>query len=252
MKPESLADFLAWKPPAIKEVVSNGLLIPEGKMLLFGPYKSWKSMTAIDLSFKLSTGNPWLGFRTTLSTTLVIQLEIPKAAYQKRVHKYTLGNKLSPLNNLFFITTRNLKLDTGWGIQMLESWITNVHPQVLIIDPIYKVVSGRLTDEYDVRKFTDRMDDIAERHHVSIVMIHHEGKDWVIEGERYDRGADAAFGSAVFGWWVDSSIELRTEGEGSNIVDVSFPLLRLSEDDIKPIRVEVNRSNLVFTNKGGL
>jgi len=139
-----------------------------------------------------------------------------------------------------------LKLDKGWGVALLEEWITETKASVVIIDPIFKTVSGRLTDEYDVRQFTDRIDDIIEKHKVSFILIHHEGKDWIVEGERYDRGADAAFGSAVFGWWCDSSIELRVEAEGSNLVNVSFPLLRLSEDEIKPMRIEVNRSNLVF------
>ncbi|KKN53796.1 hypothetical protein LCGC14_0598890 [marine sediment metagenome] len=251
MKPESLDDFLAWRPPHITELIGSGLLIPQGKIILFGPYKSWKSMTAIDLAFKLSSGKPWLGFKTTLSTVLIVQLEIPKAAYQKRVIKYCFGNKLSPLGNLFLVTTRNLKLDKAWGAALLKQWIAETQAQVVIIDPIFKIMSGRLTDEYDVRQFTDRVDEIIEELRVSFVLIHHEGKDWIIEGERYDRGADAAFGSAVFGWWCDSSIELRTISEGSNIVDISFPLLRLAEDSIKPIRVEINRSNLVFTNKGG-
>lgn len=249
MRPESLQDFLAWKAPYIRQLIGNGILIPQGKIILFGPYKSWKSMTSIDLAFKLATGKPWLGFPTTLSTVLVIQLEIPKAAYQERVRKYALGNKLSPLTNLYFLTIRSLKLDKGWGIALLDQWITEIKPQVIIVDPIFKVISGRLTDEYDVRQFTDRMDEVIDKHKVSLILIHHEGKDWIIEGERYDRGADAAFGSAVFGWWCDSSIELRTESEGSNVVDVSFPLLRLAEDDIKSFKVEIDRSNLVFTKK---
>ena len=251
MKPESLQDFLAWRPPHIQELIGNGILIPQGKIILFGPYKSWKSMTAIDLSFKLASGKPWLGFKTTLSTVLIVQLEIPKFAYQQRITKYTFGNKLNPATNLYFMTIRNLKLDKGWGLAMLEQWIAEVKPQVVIIDPVFKVVSGRLTDEFDVRQFTDRMDEIIDKHHVILILIHHEGKDWVIEGERYDRGADAAFGSAVFGWWCDSSIELRTDYEGSNRITMNFPLLRLAQDDIKPIVVEVDRSTLVFTNKGG-
>jgi len=251
MKPESLGEFLAWKPPYIEQVIGNGILIPQGKAIIFGPYKSWKSMTAIDLAFRLATGSPWLGFDTTLSTVLIIQLEIPKAAYQKRVNKYIFGNKLSPMNNLFLLTTQQLKLDKGWGIALLEQWIAEVKPQVIIVDPIFKVVSGRLTDEYDVRQFTDRMDEIIEKHKVSLILIHHEGKDIIVEGERFDRGADASFGSAVFGWWCDTAIELRTISPGSNIVTISFPLLRLAEDEIKPIVVEVNRSNLVFNIKEG-
>ena len=243
--PESLPDFLAWKPPFTKQLIAGGLLIPQSRMILFGPYKSWKSMTAIDISFKLAGGKPWLGFPTTASRVLVIQLEIPKAEYQKRVQKYALGNHLNP-SNLNLVSIRNLKLDKGWGIALLDKWITQTKAQIVVIDPIYKVVSGRLTDEYDVRQFTDRMDEIMDRHSVSLILIHHEGKDWVVEGERYNRGADAAFGSAVFGWWCDSSIELRTESEGSNVVNYSFPLLRLAEADIQPFKVVINREDLTF------
>ncbi len=246
-KPEPLEDFLAWKPPHISWLISNGLLVPQGKIIIFGPYKSWKSMTAIDLAFKLATGKPWLGFNTAVSTVLIIQLEIPKAEYQKRTIKYAFGNKLNPSTNLYLITIRNLKLDKGWGLSLLDQWIAQVQPQVIIIDPLFKVSSGRLTDEYDVRQLTDRLDEVIERHKVSFVLIHHEGKDLVVDGERYDRGADASFGSAVFGWWCDSSIELRAISEGSNVITVRFPLLRLAEDNINSMTVEINRSNLVFT-----
>lgn len=244
-KPESLQQFLSWKAPYIRQLIGSGLLIPQGKAIIFGPYKSWKSMTTIDLGFKLASGKPWLGFPTVPSTVLVIQLEIPKAAYQDRVRKYAMGNHLNPAN-LYFVTVRNLKLDKGWGIAMLDAWINSTNAQVVIVDPTYKVISGRLTDEYDVRQFTDRMDEIIERHKVSIVLVHHEGKEWIIDGERYDRGADAAFGSAVFGWWCDSSMELRPEFEGSNIVEYSFPLLRLAQDDIPSFKVIINREDLTF------
>ena len=244
-RPESLAELLAWKAPYVKHLIGNGLLVPQGKAILFGPYKSWKSMSAIDLSFSLASGVPWLGFSTTACSVLVIQLEIPKYEYQQRILKYSLGNKLNP-TTIYFENIRNLKLDKGWGIAQLESWIQETGAQVVVIDPIYKVVSGRLTDEYDIRQFTDRMDEIIDKHKVSMVLIHHEGKDMIIEGEKYDRGADASFGSAVFGWWCDTSIELRAEYVGSNRVEYRFPLLRLSPNDIKPFKVSINRDNLVF------
>ncbi len=202
-------------------------------------------MTAIDLAFRLSSGKPWLDFNTHMSTVLVIQLEIPKAEYQLRVNKYAFGNKLNPADNLHFMTIRSLKLDKGWGIELLRQWIDYTHAQVVIVDPVFKVVSGRLTDEYDVRQFEDRLDEVIESHRVSFILVHHEGKDWVIDGVRYDRGADASFGSVFFGAWIDTQVELRAESEGSNRVDIRFPLLRLAEDDIPDMKIQVNRSNLV-------
>ncbi len=248
--PESLSNFLAWKAPHIQQLIYGNILVPQGKIVIFGPYKSWKSMTAIDLGFKLSTGKPWLGFNTTLASVLIVQLEIPKFAYQKRVNKYAIGNHLNPASNLHFMTVRNLKIDRGWGKELLSQYIQHTQAQVVIIDPLYKVVSGRLTDEYDIRQAIDAIDEIIDKYRVSVILIHHEGKDWVIDGERYDRGADASFGSAVIGWWVDSAIELRTETEGSNIVNVRFPLLRLAEEDIPDLVMKVNKSNLVFTRIG--
>jgi len=244
-KPESLTELLSWKAPYITNLIGNGILVPQGRLIIFGPYKSWKSMTAIDLSLRLASGVPWLGFPTTASSVLVIQLEIPKYSYQMRVQKYVLGNKLNP-TNIHFMNIRNLKLDKGWGLTLLENWIQQTGAQIVVIDPIYKVVSGRLTDEYDVRQFTDRMDEIIDKYKVGLVLIHHEGKDLIIEGERYDRGADASFGSAVFSWWCDSGIELRAQYVGSNIVEYRFPLLRLAQNDIPSFKVTINRSNLVF------
>ena len=113
-------------------------------------------------------------------------------------------------------------------------------------DPLYKVVSGRLNDDFDMRQFADRMDDFIDRHKVALILVHHEGKDMIIDGERFDRGADASFGSSVMGWWVDTAIELRAKADNSNIVDIRFPLVRLSQDDIKPFRLEFVRKNLTI------
>ena len=43
---------------------------------------------------------------------------------------------------------------------------------------------------------------------------------------------------------------MRFLTEGSNIVNVRFPLLRLAEEDIPDLVMKVNRSNLVFTRIG--
>jgi len=250
MKPESLSEFLAWKPPVIRYYVGKGLLVQEGKMILFGAYKSWKSMTAIDLAFRLATGTPWLGFQTSKATVLTIQMEIPKFEYQKRVNKYAFGNQLAPMDNLYLVTAPALKLDKGWGVALLDQWICDCRPQVVIIDPVYRVVSGRLTDEYDVRQFTDRIDELINKHHISVVLVHHEGKELIVEGERYDRGADASFGSAVFGWWAQTSVEVRkVGGENSSTINVRFPLTSLADEEVKPITVDINRNNLRFTIK---
>lgn len=253
-KPESLGQFLVWKAPYIKTIIGSNILIPEGKIMLCGAYKSWKSMTSMDIAFCLSSGRPWFGFPTTQSTVLVIQLEIPKAAYQDRVVKYFKSHPGQPIDNLHFVSTRRLKLDRGWGKDTLRTWIDMTQAQVVIIDPIYKVMSGHLIDEWDVGQFTDTIDDIIDEKKVSFILVHHEGKAQYVDGERLERGADASYGSAKFGWWVDTQMNLRVQSEGSNVVDISFPLVRLAHDDILPFTYEVSRADLTFRRKmlGGI
>ena len=248
-KPESLGQFLAWKPPHIRTLIGSNLLIPQGKLLLVGTYKSWKSMTAMDMGFCISQGRPWFGFPTTKSTVLMVQLEIPKFAYQDRVIKYFTHHDGIPIDNIYFVTTRLLKLDKKWGKDILKTWIDMTQAQVVIIDPIYKTMSGHLIDEYDVGLYTDAIDEIIEEKKVSFIQVHHEGKSTYVEGERIDRGADASYGSAKFGWWVDTQIGLKPKHEGSNIVDISFPLLRLAVNDIPSFTYEVSRETLNFTIK---
>ena len=248
-KPESLGQFLVWKPPHIKTLIGANILIPQGKLILCGAYKSWKSMTAMDMAFCLSMGRSWFGFPTNLCTVLVVQLEIPKFAYLERVQKYFQHHMGQPLSNLFFVSTRLLKLDRPWGRDMLKMWIDMTQAQVVVIDPIYKTVSGHLVDEYDVGIFTDTIDEIIEDKKVSFILVHHEGKPVFVDGAKLDRGPAASFGSAKFGWWTDTQIGLETQVPGGSIVDMSFPLLRLAVNDIPPFTYEVDRDTLTFNIK---
>lgn len=245
-KPESLGQFLAWKPPHIKTLIGANILIPQGKLILCGAYKTWKSMTAMDMAFCLSMGRPWFGFPTNISTVLVVQLEIPKFAYQDRVQKYFQYHVGQPLSNLHFVTTRLLKLDKSWGKDILKTWIDMTQAQVVFIDPIYKTISGHLVDEHDVGIWTDNIDEIIDDKKVTFVSVHHESKPMYAEGVQINRGPAASYGSAKFGWWTDTQIELETQSPGSNIVDISFPLLRLAVNDIPSFTYEVDRDTLEF------
>jgi len=247
-KPESLGQFLIWKPPFIRTLIGSNILIPQGKLILCGAKKSYKSMTSMDMSFCLSAGRPWFGFPTVKSTVLVVQLEIPKFAYQDRVKKYFFNHEGQPIDNLFFQHTRNLKLDKPWGRDTLKTWIDTCQAQIVVIDPAYKVTSGHLVDEFDIGKLTDTLDEIIEEKKVSFIIVHHESKDiYTTDGVKINRGADASYGSAKFGWWVDTQINLDRRGEHGSTIDISFPLLRLATNDIPPFTFKVDRDTLKFS-----
>jgi RecA-family ATPase len=244
MKFEPLDELLAWQAPKITPIIGSGLLLPETKMILYGRYKSWKSMIALHTGMCIANGKKWFGFTTNRAKTFILQSEIPKAQYQKRADKYVKGNSIEDKKNLLIASEPYIKLEKG-GYFDLEKELLKWQPGVVIVDPIYKVVSGRITDEYDMRQFTDKMDILISKYHFSLILIHHDRKQQVFEGQAVNMGSQDMFGTSIFLDWCDTAIKIEpqlTDAEVRLVPDV----VRHAEDELKPFLVSVDRQTLRF------
>jgi len=201
-------------------------------------------MLSIHTGFCLAEGQPWFGFKTWKSTTYILQVEVPKAQFRTRVLKYSIGNKATS-SNIHLCTEPYTKLDRGFGCNELEKEIQRCQPKAIIIDPIYKVVSGRMTDEYDMRQFMDRMDLLMSKYHFSLILIHHDRKHIISEGQLVSFGAEDMFGTSIFIDWCDTSIKSTTTGKDGEVI-LSFEKARHSDEELKPMTIQVNRADLTF------
>jgi len=243
MKAQNLRDFMSWQPPRQEYIISNGILVPQTKMVLYGKWETWKSMLVMDLAFRLASGKDWLLFKVQQTSVYTIQIEIPKAQLQKRVVKYVWGNNLRP-DNLYFRTEHNMKLDRATYLVDLERELQATLPQVLIIDPIYKVVSGKLTDQGDVGRFQDEIDRLIDIYKVAVVFVHHSRKTILVDGQPYITDEDI-FGISIWSDWFDTQIRTsKTHNDGEVIL--SFDKVRHSEERIDPIKVAIDRKTLRF------
>ena len=249
MKGMTLNELIAWTPPHQQYIISHGLLLPQTKMIMFGKFQTWKSMLAIHTTFCIGTGKDWFGFRTYKSPVLYTQIEIPQTQFRSRVMKYTLGNKATA-DNVWFATEHYIKLDKGFGISELEKELSHTKPGVLLVDPIYKVVSGRMTDEYDMRQFMDRMDLLMDKYRFALILIHHDRKMQLVEGEYVSAGAEDMFGTSIFIDWCDTSIRTRTTSIDGEVI-LTFEKVRHADEELKPITIQINRADLTFHKKGG-
>jgi hypothetical protein len=253
MRADSVGDLYRWNPPPIIPIIEE-IMFPQNKVFIYGRYKSWKSMLAMHTGYCLAQGTPWFGFNTTKSVVLVVQCEIQKYQYKIRSDKYADGNQLSDKlakriaceENLHIASEPYIKLDQGFGYQALEAEIYRLHPTVIIIDPLYKVVSGRLSDEWEMRKFTDRVDMLIDKHKVSVIIIHHDRKEQIQEGQVMNRGSQEMYGTVFFQGWCDSSVRLEVQDGNENEVDVIPDILRNAQQDIKPFRVAIDKKTLQF------
>lgn len=249
LKGLTLDELKAWKPPNQSYIISHGLLLPQTKMIVFGKFETWKSMLSYHTAYTIATGRDWFGFRTYKTPVYTVQVEVPQAQLRNRIIKYAEGNKVDA-SNVWFATEHYIKLDKGFGISELEQELSRTKPGVLIIDPIFMVVSGRMTDEYDMRQFMDRMNLLIATYKFALILIHHDRKMQLVEGQYVSAGAEDMFGTSIFIDWCDTSIRTTTTGIDGEVI-LTFEKVRYAEEKLKPIIIQINRADLTFHRKGG-
>ena len=246
MHADSLVELLSWKPPILPQIIGEGILYPETKMLIYGEYMSWKSMVAMHLAFCMCDGNQWLTHFTTPSRVLIIQTEIPKALYRERVIKYTMHHKVVNMNGIYFVTDLGLRLDSPWGQSAMEDILKKIEPRVCIIDPIYKAMGGDISNSVDVQHTIDTIDTLMNRYKSACILVAHENKGTidVATGQKYNRGANKIMGSSYWQDWADSICCLTKTGPDR--VSVSWEKYRNAQDIINNEEVSIDRKTLGF------
>lgn len=248
-EPIELQDFLKWTPPKLIPVISDGLMYAGSRVIVYGRYKSMKSMVATRCAISISRGEDWLGFHTTKSSVMYLQLEVPDPMLHKRISKMMLNLNGSGQQNLHLWNEASLRLDTHDGYAKLAKMLDKYHPQVLIIDPIYKVVDmggsgGDITSH--IQRFVDWIDELVVEYQLSLMLVHHRKK-----GEREEEygNADDMLGSSIFLNWADSIIRVERQSERS--IEVTFDVLRHAENEIPKRHFELDANNLDFVMSSG-
>ena len=220
------ADAFLHLPLTKAPFVLAGWLPKQGKMEIYGAPKSGKSFLAVQMARCLGIGEPFLGIPTVVSRVLYLQFELGEQVLQGRLK--STGHTYS---GVYVGTDFALKLDTKGGQEQFQRALEAIKPQVLITDPLYKILTGDENESCDVRVVLDLLDRAIEAYGCSVVIIHHAGKDL----ERGGRG------SSILEDWVDSCIEMkRTSKQGEPLQSRLTPkLLRHAETPPEPINLKL-------------
>lgn len=181
-------------------------IIAEGFSLLVGAEKLGKSWLALNLGLSIAAGGVALGrIPVDPARVLYLTLEDKRRRLKRRVETL-LGS--DPWPELFHYHDEWPTLDRG-GIAQLDAWCT-AHPdtKLIVID-----ILRRIRPEHDARRglvdqdYSDvaRLKDLADRHHVAIVGIHHTNR-----GEKRDF-VDRVSGTRGLGASADALLILDRE-----------------------------------------
>ncbi len=203
--PESLTDFWNDMPEKAPPLI-HGLLRQGHKMLMAGPSKAGKSFALIELSIALAEGKKWLSWDCTRGKILYVNLELDRASCLHRFKDvYTaLGWPPDNLSNIDIWNLRGKSVPMDKLAPKLIRRAQKSNYIAVIIDPIYKVLTGDENSADQMAHFTNQFDKICTELGSSVIYCHHHSKG--SQGNK--KSMDRASGSGVFARDPDALIDL--------------------------------------------
>lgn len=205
----SLSEIIANPPPLAEELIT-GILRRGHKMLISGSSKAGKSFILMELCIAISEGIDWLGFKCKKGRVLYVNLEIDQASCANRL--MTIRNELEKRQGLICEHYEDLMVWNlrGYAVpldQLVPKLIRRAQPlnlDAIIIDPIYKVITGDENNASDMGAFCNQFDVIATKLGCSVIYCHHHSKG----SQGAKKAMDRASGSGVFARDPDAQLDM--------------------------------------------
>ena len=202
---ESLAEYKN-NPPVLPEELIQGILRRGHKMLISGSSKAGKSFLLMELCVAIAEGKTWLGFSCRKGRVLYVNLEIDPASCINRFLKIYDALKM-PKENMDSIVVWNLRGHAVPLDQLVPKLIRRVRDQhfdAIVIDPIYKVITGDENSASEMGQFCNQFDKICSETGCAAIYCHHHSKG--AQGAK--KAIDRASGSGVFARDPDAQLDM--------------------------------------------
>lgn len=203
---ECLADDWDDLPPLADALIS-GVLRQGHKMLLAGPSKAGKSFALIELCIAIAEGKTWLGrFSCAQGRVLYINLELDRPSCLHRFKDVYTAMGLAPDN------LRNIDI---WNLRGASVPMDKLAPKLIrragkkgytavILDPIYKVITGDENSADQMAKFCNQFDVVCRALDCAVIYCHHHS----MGAQGGKRSMDRASGSGVFARDPDAMLDM--------------------------------------------
>lgn len=199
---ESVWDNLpALAPPLIENVLRQG-----HKMLIAGPSKAGKSFALIELCIAIAEGRKWFNWYCSQGKVLYVNLELDRASCLHRFKDvYTaLGWSARNLSNIDIWNLRGKSVPMDKLAPKLIRRAAKKDYIAIVIDPIYKVITGDENSADQMANFCNQFDKVCTELGCAVIYCHHHSKG--SQGDK--KSMDRASGSGVFARDPDAMLDL--------------------------------------------
>ena len=192
--------------PELAPELIGGILRKGHKMLLAGPSKAGKSFLQIELAISIAEGKAWLGHECAKGKVLYVNLELDRASCLHRFKDVYAAMKLNPLNlsNIEIWNLRGKTVPMDELVPKLIRRTQKMNLSAVIIDPIYKVITGDENSAEQMAKFCNQFDKLCTELGCAAIYCHHHSKG--AQGGK--KSMDRASGSGVFARDPDAQLDM--------------------------------------------
>lgn len=199
---ESVWDHL----PELSPCLIDGVLRQGHKMLLAGPSKAGKSFLQIELCIAIAEGRKWLSWPCTKGRVMYVNLELDRASCLHRfrdVYK-ALGWRPDNLKNIDIWNLRGRSVPMDKLAPKLIRRAAKKDYIAIVIDPIYKVITGDENSADQMANFCNQFDKVCTELGCAVIYCHHHSKG----SQGAKKSMDRASGSGVFARDPDALLDL--------------------------------------------
>jgi RecA-family ATPase len=202
---ESLESVFGNLPAKSPELIS-GVLREGHKMRIAGPSKAGKSFLLDQLVIAIAEGRDWMGWPCAKGRVLYVNLELDRASCLHRFADIYKAKGWKPAN-VHNIDVWNLRGKAAPMDVLAPKLIRRAQQKrykAVIIDPIYKVITGDENSADAMSHFCNQFDKICLSLGAAVIDCHHHSKG----SQGGKRSADRASGSGVFARDPDALVDL--------------------------------------------
>lgn len=213
--PESLEEF--WDNlPDLAPPLINGVLRQGHKMLIAGPSKAGKSFALIEMCIAIAEGTKWLGWPCTKGKVMYVNLELDRASCLHRFKDVYQDLKITPsgLKNIDIWNLRGKSVPMDKLAPKLIRRAAKKNYIAIVIDPIYKVITGDENSADQMANFCNQFDKVCTELGCAVIYCHHHSKG----SQGGKRSMDRASGSGVFARDPDALLDLIELEVNENLI----------------------------------
>ena len=191
--PINLGDVWDDLPPLAQEQI-HGVLRKGHKMIISGPPKIGKSHLVAELAVAVAEGLDWFGMQCEKGRVLYLNLEVDTPTFLRLLKAIYEAKNIEP-KNVSNIETYNLRGCVKPMDKLVKPVIKtakNFQADMIIIDPIYKILTGDENSASDMAYFCNQFDKLCHETGASVVQVHHHSKGNQLGKKAMDRASGSS------------------------------------------------------------